>query len=142
DFRRQVLLAYRDRCAVCGVSVRLNRVPIGLDAAHIRWFQCDGPDEVRNGLALCSLHHKAFDLGAFTITPDLVILVADLVSGEGDHEVLLRHHERATRPPAHREHSPGPEFLEWHRSEVFKGTPIGYLTLPRAGAPRRSGRPT
>jgi hypothetical protein len=29
-----------------------------------RWFAFDGPDTPDNGLALCSLHHKLFDLGA------------------------------------------------------------------------------
>src|SRR5262249_326313 len=36
---------------------------VGIDAAHVRWFAFDGPDELDNGLALCSLHHKLFDFG-------------------------------------------------------------------------------
>jgi len=42
---------------------------LGLEAAQIKWFQARGPDVVPNGLALCSLHHKIFDLGAFTVLP-------------------------------------------------------------------------
>ncbi|MGP1680353.1 MAG: HNH endonuclease [Burkholderiales bacterium] len=38
-------------------------------AAQIDWFQARGPDVVQNGLALRSLHHKIFDLGAFTVLP-------------------------------------------------------------------------
>ena len=37
---------------------------LGLEAAHIRWHSHDGRDVVPNGLALCSVHHKALDLGA------------------------------------------------------------------------------
>ena len=43
-----------------------------------------GPDEEQIGLALCSLHHKAFDLGAFTIQPDHVMLVSELAHGWRD----------------------------------------------------------
>jgi putative restriction endonuclease len=66
-FRQRVLVAYEYRCAVCGFDVRLGSVSIALDAAHIRWHQAGGPDEEANGLALCVLHHKTFDLGAFTL---------------------------------------------------------------------------
>jgi putative restriction endonuclease len=67
-FRHRVLKAYEYRCAVCGFDVRLGSVSIALDAAHIRWHQAGGPDEETNGLALCALHHKTFDLGAFTVS--------------------------------------------------------------------------
>jgi putative restriction endonuclease len=66
-FRQRVLKAYEYRCAVCGFDVRLGRVSIALDAAHIRWHQAGGPDVESNGLALCVMHHKTFDLGAFTV---------------------------------------------------------------------------
>jgi len=65
-FRQKVLKAYEWRCAVCGFDVKLGTVAIALDAAHIRWHQAGGPDVENNGLALCVLHHKTFDLGAFT----------------------------------------------------------------------------
>src|SRR5262249_24164345 len=66
-FRQKVLIAYEWRCAVCGFDVRLGTVSIALDAAHIRWHHAGGPDTEVNGLALCVLHHKTFDLGAFTL---------------------------------------------------------------------------
>jgi putative restriction endonuclease len=66
-FRRDVLCAYRYACAVCGFSLRLEDTTIGLDAAHIKWRQAYGPDTATNGLALCAIHHKLFDLGAFTL---------------------------------------------------------------------------
>lgn len=59
-FRGRILTAYE---YVCGFDVRLGNQIIGLEAAHILWHQAGDPDEERNGLALCSLHHKAFDLG-------------------------------------------------------------------------------
>ena len=58
DFRERILRAYEYSCAVCGFDVRLGTVPVALEAAHIKWHQAGGPDEERNGLALCTLHHK------------------------------------------------------------------------------------
>lgn len=68
-FRDIVLAAYRERCAICG----LPRAEL-IDAAHIR-PDCDvlGEPEIPNGLALCKLHHGAFDANLLGIRPDLVI---------------------------------------------------------------------
>jgi putative restriction endonuclease len=77
NFRPRVLTAYQYRCAVCEFDVRLGSVSIALDAAHIRWHQANGPDLEINGLALCSLHHKTFDLGAYTVNAEGILLVSD-----------------------------------------------------------------
>jgi putative restriction endonuclease len=98
-FRQRVLRAYEYRCAVCGFDVRLGTVSIARDAAHIRWHQAGGPDAECNGLALCVLHHKTFDLGAFTVA-DGVLLVSDLANGTtGFSESLLAYHGKPIRPP-------------------------------------------
>ncbi len=61
-FRQNVRAAYNSRCIMCG-----NRFPptsisdTGIDAAHILPWAAYDLDEVRNGLALCKLHHWAFD---------------------------------------------------------------------------------
>lgn len=56
DFRKRVLGAYEHRCAACGVQLEL------LDAAHIIPVVANGStDETKNGIALCKLHHAAFD---------------------------------------------------------------------------------
>jgi putative restriction endonuclease len=109
------------RCAVCGLDVRLGSVSIALDAAHIRWHQTGGPDTESNGLALCVLHHKTFDLGAFTVAGG-VLLVSDQVNGtSGFAESLLAHHGRRIRHPQRPEWRPIPEHLDWHGREVFRG---------------------
>lgn len=72
-FRQRVLKAYEYRCAVCDFDVRLGFVSIALDAAHIRWHLAGGPETEDNGLALCVLHYKTFDLGAFTIRESMLI---------------------------------------------------------------------
>jgi putative restriction endonuclease len=123
QFRQRVLVAYEYRCAVCGFDVRLGSVSIALDAAHIRWFQAGGPDEESNGLALCVLHHKTFDLGAFTVNQDGVLFVSDQAHGtEGFHEALMSRHGKPVRPPQRQEWKPAPASLDWHAREVFKGS--------------------
>jgi putative restriction endonuclease len=121
NFREGVLVAYQYRCALCGLDLRINNVTIGLEAAHIRWHQASGPDAIENGVALCSMHHKLFDLGAFTFEPRGRILVSERVSGTGPFEqVLLQHHGKQMSAPIRQEHHPRPEFVHWHRDEVFK----------------------
>jgi putative restriction endonuclease len=121
-FRKKVLTAYEYRCAVCGFDVRLGSVSIALDAAHIRWHQAGGPDREENGLALCVLHHKTFDLGAFTVNHEGLLLVSDQANGTaGFEDQLLRHHGKTVRAPQRPEWKPQAEHLAWHGREVFKG---------------------
>jgi putative restriction endonuclease len=120
-FRARVLIAYEYRCALCGLDLRIGSVTIALEAAHIQWHQAGGPDTEANGVALCSLHHKIFDLGAFTIHTDYRVLVSELANGTGQFEqALLRHHGQQMTRPSRPEHVPLAKHLAWHRHEVFK----------------------
>jgi putative restriction endonuclease len=121
NFRAAVLVAYQYRCAMCGLDLRLGNVTVGLDAAHIKWHQAKGPDTVDNGIVFCTLHHKLFDFGAFTVSNELRFLVSEHVNGSrAVDEVLLRYHGQALDKPRRAEERPNPEHLTWHRSEVFK----------------------
>ena len=118
-FREAVLEAYGYRCAVCEFAVRLNEVPVALDAAHIRWHRARGPDEVRNGLALCSLHHRLFDKGAFTLSPHGSVVVAKTASGRGLDETLGKFDSKLISLPVKDVDAPDPSFSNWHTREVF-----------------------
>lgn len=120
-FRKEVLRVYERRCAVCGFDLRIADQTIGLEAAHIRWHQANGPDEVTNGLALCAIHHKLFDLGAFKVDERLKLVVSEHVTGTAqfDH-VLLRHHMTRIHKPLGAAYEPKLSFLQWHAKEVFK----------------------
>ncbi len=75
------------------------------------------------GPALCVLHRKTFDLGAYTIRQGL-LLVSDQVTGTiGLQESLLAHHGRPIRSPQHPDWHPEPAHLDWHGREVFRGRP-------------------
>jgi putative restriction endonuclease len=97
-------------------------VTAGLEAAHIKWFQAKGPDIEANGLALCALHHKVFDLGAFTILPDTYSLVFSqhAVAGEASRSMLLGFHGAGMIMPQSKDYYPRAEFLQWHEKQVFK----------------------
>lgn len=75
-FSRKVRLAYCHRCAFCGATFgALEGIRSGVDAAHILAWSKHDLDVVSNGLALCKLHHWAFDAGIM------------LLRKEGDHYV-------------------------------------------------------
>jgi|JI6StandDraft_1071083.scaffolds.fasta_scaffold31979_2 putative restriction endonuclease len=72
DFRRRVLGAYNHRCAMCGVQLNL------LDAAHIMPVAADNStDDTNNGVALCKLHHAAFDRNLVSFDESYRIEVSD-----------------------------------------------------------------
>jgi putative restriction endonuclease len=84
EFRRRVVAAYRQRCALC----RLRHRSL-LDAAHITPDSDAGDPLVSNGLALCKLHHAAFDAYFFAITPDYRVVVRPSILQESDGPMLI-----------------------------------------------------
>lgn len=84
-FRERVIRAYAERCALC----RLRHQEL-LDAAHITPdSDAEGEPVVSNGVALCKLHHAAFDRFFFAIRPDYVIEVRPSVLRESDGPMLV-----------------------------------------------------
>ena len=126
-FRRDILEAYEKRCAACGFDLTLGDQLVALDAAHIKWHSCDGPDIVPNGLALCAAHHEAFDRGAFGLSPDMEdggyrMIMSPLATASAEAgRRFLRHQGEKIQVPKSAEHAPKDEFVRWHRREVFKG---------------------
>lgn len=83
-FRRMVLTAYREQCAVC----RLKHVQL-LDAAHILPDRHPrGAAAVPNGLGLCKIHHSAYDANIIGIDPDARIHVREDILLEKDGPML------------------------------------------------------
>lgn len=127
QFRDRVLKAYEYRCAVCGFNVRLGNTLVALEAAHIKWHQAGGPDQEENGIALCTMHHKLFDRGVFTLSKSLKFQVAETAHGtEGFQEWLMQYHGKELRPPQSPLYRPKKHYVNWHVREVFRG-PARYL---------------
>ncbi len=123
-FRHNILEAYNYRCAICGFNVKLRDRPVALEAAHIKWRMAEGPDKEGNGIALCSLHHKLFDRGAFTLSDQLEIHVSEHVdkTSIGFEEWLKQFDgQEINFPPREKIYYPNENFTGWHLREVFKG---------------------
>ncbi len=83
-FRERVLRAYQEQCAVC----RLRHEEL-LEAAHILSDKhAKGEPIVPNGLALCKLHHAAYDRNILGITPDRVVEIRLDILRESDGPML------------------------------------------------------
>jgi putative restriction endonuclease len=123
--RERVLIAYEYRCAFCGFDGALGRVPVGLEAAHVRWWAFGGPDTVTNALCLCSLHHKLFDRGVLGLDADLRIIVSERFVGRSDtarRHVLDLAGGELLGPQTQRA-AVAHEHVRWHRAQVFHGEP-------------------
>jgi putative restriction endonuclease len=84
-FRERVLQAYKVQCALC----RLRHQEL-LDAAHIiPDSEPEGDPVVSNGLALCKLHHAAYDKYFLAVRPDYVVEVREEILEEEDGPMLL-----------------------------------------------------
>jgi putative restriction endonuclease len=123
-FRGLVMQAYDTRCAVCA----LGHSEL-LDAAHIVPDSDDrGIAAVRNGLALCKIHHAAYDSGILGVTPDVHIEIREDILEEDDGPVLehglKKLHGRKLRPPNRRSDRPDPDLLEVQYLK-FKERPAG-----------------
>jgi putative restriction endonuclease len=119
SFRTRVLRAYREQCAIC----RLRHDEL-LEAAHILPDgHPRGAPIVPNGLALCTLHHAAFDRSVLGVRPDLRVQIRLDVLEEEDGP-LLQHglqafHGARVEVPKPEALRPRRDFLE-ERYEVFK----------------------
>ncbi|MGW3204838.1 phosphorothioated DNA-binding restriction endonuclease [Streptomyces sp. NPDC001135] len=122
--RELVLTAYEYRCAFCGYDGRIGAVPVGLEAAHVRWWAFGGPDDVDNGLCLCSLHHKLFDKGVLGVSDGHRIQVSQHFVG---HSPAAREHvvALAGRPLIGPQPGASPvaaAHRDWHTRQVFHGS--------------------
>jgi len=83
-FRGRVVPAYREQCAIC----RLKEVRL-LEAAHIVGdLEETGDPVVSNGLALCSIHHRAYDHDLVGVSPDYDVRVSPRLLNDEDGPML------------------------------------------------------
>ena len=123
NFRPNVIRAYNHQCAICSYDIRLQDQLMGLEAAHILWHANGGPDEIANGLALCVIRHRAFDRGGIGLGNDLELLVSSDLRGQSEAWSFWfeRFEGSSIRIPEKNRHLPNSRFLDWHRSQVFRG---------------------
>ncbi|MFQ5624827.1 MAG: HNH endonuclease [Paracoccaceae bacterium] len=118
SFARRVKAAYGAVCAVSGLSLRNGSGRPEVQAAHIRPVERDGPDSVRNGIALSGTLHWMFDRGLISVAEDMRILIShNKVPVETARRLIMP--DQRLRFPANPRHHPHPEYLRYHREHVF-----------------------
>ncbi|MXX69990.1 MAG: restriction endonuclease [Gemmatimonadales bacterium] len=117
-FSTAVRAAYDNTCAVTGLRIINGGGRPEVQAAHIKPVAKSGPDSMRNGLALCGTAHWMFDRGLISIADDYRLLLRDGAI-PGDFLRIINEDRRLTVPdvPSHRPH---PNFLKYHREQVFR----------------------
>ncbi|MER7365494.1 phosphorothioated DNA-binding restriction endonuclease [Nonomuraea wenchangensis] len=121
-FRDQVLMAYEYCCAFCSYEGWLDGTVVGLDAAHVRWWAFDGPDDVANGLCLCAIHHKLFDKGVLGLTAERTITVSARYAGrtQSSRDLVLSLAGRPAREPQAGLSRVEQDHIAWHSHQVFR----------------------
>lgn len=109
--RQLVVSAYRTQCAIC----RIRHAPL-IDAAHILEDRHErGLPEIPNGLALCKIHHAAYDANILGVSPDYLIHIRPDVLLERDGPMLRWGLQAMNQRPLHVPHilsqRPNRDFL-------------------------------
>jgi Predicted restriction endonuclease len=128
-FRLAVIEVYKYKCAVCGMQINSpDSLSWEVEAAHIVPHRALGRDDIWNGLALCHLHHWAFDVGWFTLQDNYTILVSSRVHSLppefgriGDYEFIRSVYTKSTKIilPNKSELNPHHNAIQWHRHNIF-----------------------
>ena len=93
-FRLAILEAYDCRCALCGLKINSpDTRKWEVEAAHIIPHSSDGKDDIWNGIALCKLHHWAFDVGWFTLDKYYRIKASSKIKNLPPDIGKIRHYE-------------------------------------------------
>jgi hypothetical protein len=128
-FKQAIKEAYDFKCAVCGMKIYSpNTMLWEVEAAHIVPHSANGKDDILNGLALCRLHHWAFDVGWFTLEDNFKILasrkIKDLSADFGklgNYEFMraLSNENLIISLPKEQDIYPHLNAIKWHRENIF-----------------------
>jgi putative restriction endonuclease len=118
-FRRVVLRAYDERCAITGLKLINGGGRAEVAAAHIRPVEASGPDIVSNGIALSGTAHWMFDRGLIGLADNLEILISRQANDPASIRSIINKSGCALQPQRMSDR-PHPHFLKWHRENCFK----------------------
>jgi len=129
-FRQAIINAYDYKCAVCKMKINSpDSLSWEVEAAHIVPHSSLGRDDIWNGLALCHLHHWAFDVGWFTLQNDYTVDVSSKVHSLppdfgriGDYEFIRAISSKRTKIflPSKSNLHPHQNAIQWHRENIFR----------------------
>ena len=118
-FRKHVLDAYNSRCAFTGLKLINGGGRAEVEAAHIKPVAHNGPDVVRNGIALSGTVHWMFDRGLISLSDQADILVSRHANDPGQIWNLVAKSKKASFPEI-QALQPHPSYMLWHRENCFK----------------------
>ena len=119
NFRKTVLRAYGERCAITGLRLINGGGRAEVEAAHIRPVEHDGPDAVTNGIALSGTAHWMFDRGLVGLSDNLEILISRHANDHASIKSMINESGRLLIPQRLAD-GPRKEFVSWHRVHCFK----------------------
>ena len=119
-FRRSVVTAYRETCAITGLRMVNGGGKVEVQAAHIRAVTHGGPDIVQNGIALSATCHWLFDRYLISLRNDYSLLIAhNRVPSE--FQALFSKQLDRIHLPDDEQLWPQPVYMEWHRERFLGG---------------------
>jgi hypothetical protein len=129
SFRQAIIEVYNCSCAICGLKLPSpDNLQWEVEAAHIVPHKYNGKDDVWNGLALCHLHHWAFDAGWFSLQDDFRIIVSNKITSLPEHYGKfhslsfmnkLTDKSLAITLPVSINNHPHISAIKWHRENIL-----------------------
>ena len=129
SFRKAVIETYDYTCCVCGLKINSpNTLYWEVEAAHIVPHNLNGKDDIWNGVALCRLHHWAFDVGWFSFSNKYRILLSSRLKsipddfGKANGFDFFRNSLESNKKillPDGDSLRPHENAIEWHRKNIF-----------------------
>jgi hypothetical protein len=129
SFRQAVIESYDYTCCICGLKINApDALYWEVEAAHIVPHGLNGKDDIWNGIALCRLHHWAFDTGWFSFSDNYRIMVSSALGcipgnfGKIGNFDVFRNSIKANKDmllPGNDSLRPHKNALEWHRKHIF-----------------------
>lgn len=111
--------AYNATCAFTGLRILNGGGSCEIEAAHVRSVEDNGPDSIRNGVAMSRTLHWSFDHGIISLEDDGRILIARGLLPEPLCSLMNR--DGYAHLPDNPVLRPHPQFLGFHRENRFRG---------------------
>ncbi|WP_289034445.1 HNH endonuclease [uncultured Roseibium sp.] len=116
-FRQHIRQIYDRTCAFTGLRLINGGGRPEVEAAHIVPVEKGGNDSVRNGIALSGTVHWMFDRGLLSLSADHEILPSRHLNYDISH---LLNKDMKALVPTNPNLRPHPDYMAWHRENVFK----------------------
>lgn len=119
-FRSVVVEAYGHTCSICEAHIRTPSGRSAVQAAHIVPFSICKNNDPRNGLALCPLHHWAFDQGMLAVAKSLTVRIHPYAGQMPADSGFRALHGRNLKLPEDPRMRPAESALAWHLENVYE----------------------